>query len=221
MSRALVKSIHLALAKVGSAAGEDALSRWLTKDDRLSVKRADSLLCRALLRGVLAGATQSAPERWRITKTRAGKPMVVNADGSKAPSVSISHSGEWSACALSFAGDVGIDIERMRCDRNLSGIARRAFGPLECAEVEAEGCVRFYAIWTLREAIAKALGTGLAMAADRKDRVAGGTHSGFRQVTLEDDAWQIMQETLGSGLSLAVALRGSAEPALQWWPAEP
>ena len=214
------------MAQVGSAAGDDALRQWLTDDDRLSVKRADSLLCRALLRGVIAGATQSAPEPWRIAKTAEGKPTVVHAGGSKAPAVSISHSGEWSACAVSFAGDVGIDIERIRCDRNLSGIARRAFGPLECAEVEAEGSDRFYATWTLREAIAKALGTGLAMAADRKDRVAddgvsGGSQSGFRQIMLENEVWHVLQQTLGSGLSLAVARRGPAAPALHWWSAEP
>jgi len=126
---------------------------------------------------------------------------------------------------VSFAGEVGIDIERMRCDRDLYGIAARAFGPLECAEVAAEGCPRFYAIWTLREAVAKALGLGLAAVADGRDRVAGVGSAGFQPLSIDGEPWHVLQQTHGKELSLAVALRGNAgtlhRPVLRWWFDEP
>jgi phosphopantetheinyl transferase (holo-ACP synthase) len=213
-------TIHLAIAQVESAVGNRVLRQWSTADDQSHVKRPDSLLCRALLRGVLAEATPLASSPWQIGKAPSGKPFVAGQHAGITPAVSMSHSGGWVACAVTFAGDVGIDIERMRCDRNLSGIAARAFGPLERAEVAAEGCRRFYAIWTLREAMAKAIGTGLASVADGKDRVAGGDHAGFRQVSIDAESWQILQQTLDREMSLAVALRGPADrPVLRWWSA--
>ena len=213
-----ITAIHLAMARVGSPVGDRALREWSAEDERNSIKRADSLLCRALLRGVLAGSTRLAASRWHIGKAEGGRPVATESGGGVAPAVSISHSGGWSACAVSFAGNVGIDIERMRCDRDISGIAARAFGPREYAEVAAEGCLRFYAIWTLREAIAKALGTGLATVADGRDRVAGGTCAEFRQISVDQEPWQVLHRTLHSDISLAVALRGSVQrPALQWW----
>jgi hypothetical protein len=212
------------MAEVGSAAGGTALRQWLTEDDAASTPRADRLLGRALLRGVLAQSSQLPADRWHIAKIGSGRPLVAAVDGAPSPSVSVSHSGKWSACAVSFNGDIGIDIETMRSDRDLAGIAARAFGPLECAEVVAEGCPRFYAIWTLREAIAKAVGIGLTMAADGKDRVAGGMQDGFRQLSIDDEAWQVMQRAVGTDLSLALALRGASAagpPRLQWWFGEP
>jgi hypothetical protein len=218
-------TIHVAMAEIGSPAGGKALSQWLTEEDCESTKRAERLLGRALLRGVLARASQLPESQWDISKIGNGRPLVTNADGARSPSASISHSGRWSACAICFDGDVGIDIETMRCDRDIAGIASRAFGPLECAEIATEGCPRFYAIWTLREAIAKAVGIGLAMAADGKDRVAGGTQDGFRQISIDDEPWQIMQRAVGTELSLALALRETAAtagpPRLQWWFGEP
>ena len=217
--------IHLAMAQVGSVAGDQALERWLTEDDRQGVNRADRLLCRALLRALLVASTRVAAGRWHIAKTPGGKPIVSDSGGTRAPSVSISHSGGWSACALSFAGDVGIDIEQMRSDRDLPALAERAFGSGECAEVAASGCSRFYAIWTLREAMAKAQGIGLAMAADRKDRFVGVSDEGFQHLRVDVDSWQVMHQALDSGMSLALALRmpahSAASPALRWWCAEP
>ena len=217
--------IHVALARVGSPVAEEALARWASDGDRQGTRRAVGLLCRALLRGVLAGSTR-IPTNWRIGKTAAGKPFVEHGDSADAPSVSLSHSGTWSACAVSFEGDVGIDIERLRCDRDLSEIAAWAFGPLECGEVAEEGCERFYAIWTLREAMAKVRGTGIAMVADRKDRVAGRAYDDFRHLSIDDESWHVMHQRPNLDLSLAVALRLPADgfhrkPVLRWWFAEP
>jgi phosphopantetheinyl transferase len=217
--------IHVALARVGSLVAEKALARWSSADDRQETRRPAGLLCRSLLRGVLAALTH-LPSNWRIGKTTDGKPFVMRGDSIDPVSVSISHSGAWSACAVSFEGDAGIDIERLRCDRDLSGIAALAFGPLECGEVAEEGCNRFYAIWTLREAMAKAQGAGLAMVADRKDRVAGRAYDDFRFLALDRESWQVTHRMPNSELSLAIALRLPRtklyrKPVVRWWFSEP
>jgi hypothetical protein len=76
----------------------------------------------------------------------------------------------------------------------------------------------------LREAMAKAQGTGLVAAADRRDRVPGGAHDGFRQLSIGPESWQILQQTLAPDFSLAVALREAVgavcAPVLQWWSAD-
>src|SRR4051794_32992744 len=89
--------IHLAIARVGSSVGNHVLQQWATEDDRKSSKRADSLLCRALLRGVLTGATGVASDRWRIGKADSGKPIVAAGESGTAPAVSLSHSNGRSA----------------------------------------------------------------------------------------------------------------------------
>ena len=213
--------IHVALARVGSLIAEEALAGWSSADDRQETTRPAGLLCRALLRGVLASSTRF-PSNWRIGKAGDGKPFARHAGGTDTPSVSISHSGTWSACAVSLEGDVGIDIEQLRCDRDLSAIAAWAFGPLECGEVAAEGCNRFYAIWTLREAMAKALGAGLVMVADRRDRVAGGDNDDFRLLSVDRESWQVIHQMPNSDLSLAIALRLPTDslhrkPLVRWW----
>jgi phosphopantetheinyl transferase (holo-ACP synthase) len=210
------------MAEVGSPVGLRVINQWSTQADAESMQRPDQLLARALLRGLLVSSLSSPASQWQFAKASCGKPLVTSCGGEKSPSVSISHSGSWSACAVSYDGDVGIDIETMRADRDCLGIAMHAFGPLEYDEVAREGGSRFYAIWTMREAIAKAVGIGLEMAADGKDRVFGGAQEHFRQVSIDAESWQIMQRKLSNGLSLGLALRGpAASPSLRWWVGEP
>jgi phosphopantetheinyl transferase (holo-ACP synthase) len=81
---------------------------------------------------------------------------------------SLSHSGGWAAVARADAGcRVGVDLEFHR-PRNLLGIARFAFDPSEIALLEAREPDQrhelFFILWTLKEAMAKALGVPLLAA---------------------------------------------------------
>jgi hypothetical protein len=82
---------------------------------------------------------------------------------------SLSHSGGWAAVARAAPGcQVGVDLEFHR-PRNLLGIARFAFDPAEIAMIEAQPPQQqhevFFALWTLKESMAKALGLPLLAAA--------------------------------------------------------
>ena len=78
---------------------------------------------------------------------------------------SIAHSGDFVWMAMSRAGTIGIDVERVdaRVDHHdLAGI----FHPRETSTIRAlpEGAARdaFYRCWTRKEAVVKALGEGLS-----------------------------------------------------------
>jgi 4'-phosphopantetheinyl transferase len=174
---------------------------------------------------MLTEITQSPARAWRFSKLPSGMPIATNRSGNPAPAISMSHSGAWVAYAATFAGEIGIDIEQVRDARDHLGIAEHAFGLNERAAVRDFGPARFYAIWTLREAIAKALGTGLQMAADGRDRVHDGPDNASKWVILEDADWWLMHTQPSLEISLGLAFRPTGRPLpqevqLHWWPAE-
>lgn len=73
--------------------------------------------------------------------------------------LSIAHCDELAVCALSLGGNVGVDCESIRAGRNRFGIARRYFGAAEYEALRRPGGLgHFNAMWTVKEAIAKAGG---------------------------------------------------------------
>ncbi len=71
---------------------------------------------------------------------------------------SISHSGNVVTVALSAAGPVGVDVERL-APRDFDLLAPAACGPSE--RLHVRGTDGFYAYWTRKEAVLKATGQGL------------------------------------------------------------
>ncbi len=84
-------------------------------------------------------------------------------------SFNLSHSDGWALLAFTRDRRIGVDVERVRplSDR---GIARRFFAPGETAALEAsppdERPSAFFACWTRKEAVAKAVGRGLTLPLD-------------------------------------------------------
>ena len=80
---------------------------------------------------------------------------------------SVSHSGGHGLIALVPHGRIGVDVEERTPRRNLSDDIRLLFAPGERAELEAADRDRrtdlFYRLWTLKEAVLKAAGLGLAL----------------------------------------------------------
>jgi 4'-phosphopantetheinyl transferase len=100
-----------------------------------------------------------APDVFCKVKTKGGKPFFQNAPHIK---FSISHSGEYWACAFG-ATEVGFDIqEHKRC--RYRDIARRFFNLAETEHLEACGYApgEFYRIWTAKESYIKFTGRGLS-----------------------------------------------------------
>ena len=79
----------------------------------------------------------------------------------------MTHTDGVVACATAFGVPVGIDVERVDRELDLAEVMETTFSPEEIAtfercppEARAE---YFFTTWTLKEAIAKARGLGLAM----------------------------------------------------------
>jgi phosphopantetheinyl transferase len=165
-----------------------------------------TMLARALLSDLLADVWDIPPHEVEIRSERSGRPYLAAKGVHRLPFISLSHSRGWVACAATEVGPVGIDIERQRPGRDHGGISAVAFGPLERACVIGSGVGAFYRIWTLREAIAKACGQGLALATDGRDRVHDGPDQGEWVTTLDGSRWALSHRFVENDLSLATAV---------------
>lgn len=177
-------------------------------------------LARALLKRMLAAYTGVPAGDWSIVSDPDGRPWAKAPKLELQPAVSLSHSRGWIACAVGPGPDLGIDIEMPRIGRDLDGIAEAAFGPRE-RDRAAGNPAAFYRIWTLREAMAKATGQGMAMVADRVDRAADGPDVGEWTMAHAGDGWWLCHHVPVPDLALSLAVRSigsNAVPcALRWW----
>lgn len=78
--------------------------------------------------------------------------------------VNLSHSGRWAVCVLSSA-PVGVDVQQHRPIAALK-VAERYFSPEETRELrclpQQERTAAFFRLWTRKESLLKAVGTGLS-----------------------------------------------------------
>lgn len=122
---------------------------------------------RGLLRQWLSRHVGRAAGSITIDYGVAGKPIV-----REDPPLyfNVSHSGDLFACAITRAGEVGIDVEQHRPIDDFEDIARRFFS---APEVEAltqvqrsDRLAAFYQCWTRKEAFLKATGEGFSRPLD-------------------------------------------------------
>jgi phosphopantetheinyl transferase len=116
--------------------------------------------CRALLRMLLSRFLNLPPEHIVIQKTKSGKPFVEN----KGLFFNVSHSDSSYLIAVSRMGRIGVDIECLTGNEDLVSMADYAFSEHEkrvCFETD-DRIMNFTKIWTLKEALLKATGSGLA-----------------------------------------------------------
>lgn len=150
---------------------------------------------------------------WTIEVDPRGKPLVY---GPATRHISIAHTGAAVVAAASTIGPIGIDIERRDPERDFNRLTLAAFGPAECAAVASHGISAFYRIWTIREAISKATGDGMALVTDGIDRVPTTMVDGAFVAAAAD--WLVAHDVITQDLSLALAIQvalGEARQAVQ------
>lgn len=117
-----------------------------------------------LLRHALRQTTGRAD--WPLGLGPNGKPVLVAGEGTVAPEFNITHTPGLAACGLTLAGPIGVDAELRDRTTDIVGVAERCFTLDERQRLEAAGADQgrlFIELWTLKEAVAKALGHGLSM----------------------------------------------------------
>ena len=126
-------------------------------------------LTRTAVRNVLSSYFRDIePARWRFSKNPHGKPNIASPGTSGPLYFNVSHSGRWVAIAISASESMGVDVEFISAERSMLAIARRYFCQLEysslCSLSPGERTIRFYELWTLKEAYSKACGGALVPA---------------------------------------------------------
>lgn len=152
--------------EIASGAASGAKASRAARDETVSDAVSPAASDEAVL-GTASGETASRAARCETASPAAGVAPPVRAHSSaplapEGAALSLSHSGGYAAAAASRAAtSIGVDLECER-PRDLKRIARFAFAESENAQLEAlktpaERVERFYILWTLKEAFAKAL----------------------------------------------------------------
>jgi 4'-phosphopantetheinyl transferase len=162
-------SIQLWIVRV---AGQ-AMERWRTVLSaseweramrfRMPADQARFAVTRGVLRTLLGRYLQLPGTAIAFTANEYGKP---GADGEI--KFNVAHSGDYALLAFARDIEVGVDVERMSGDRVVGDLARRVLSPNEYERfavlADGEREMTFFQIWTLKEAVLKALGSGLSIA---------------------------------------------------------
>ncbi|MFD2271969.1 4'-phosphopantetheinyl transferase family protein [Undibacterium arcticum] len=110
-----------------------------------------------MLRRAVGSVTGLAPDAISIVE-RPGNSPQLNLAGYAGPSpyCSLSHSGNWIACAVSLDATLGLDIERIDPARDIDAMSEIAFDASERAwlgrQPDAERRAAFHHLWSLKEA---------------------------------------------------------------------
>ena len=163
--------------------------------------------CRHLALGLLPAG------EWTIGAEANGRPLVIDGQGRAGPDLSLSHSGHWLAAAVCPRGRVGVDVETPRPGRDRAGLARAWLSAAEQARVAAEGEAALLAFWTMREAIGKLSGDGLALALAVDGAALAAARDGVCQGANGTLAWTVAH---GRREGLHLALAWAAEHPAPW-----
>jgi 4'-phosphopantetheinyl transferase len=157
------------------------------------------LVAHGALRFLLGRYLTCDPLSLRFAVSRNGKPFLEN----QRLHFNLSHSGDFALIAVAQNRPVGADIEVVRPMSDLDAVAARVCTPGELdrlsqlANPDRERA--FFAMWTRKEALAKATGEGIsAIAGDARD----GTTEG-------DGHWTVAEVNDVPGYAACVAAEGA------------
>lgn len=182
--------------------------RFLEQRDRFSVGR-------GLLRELLGAYLDRPAAALRFEQGAHGKPVLAGVDAAAGLHFNLSHSGKRALYAVARC-ELGVDLEDMDRAVSHAAIAERICSPQEWAAFQALPAEQihevFFTCWTRKEAIAKALGGGLAIGLRALEVCfpEGKTLDG--RVTLHDGQgreWSVLNLLLESGWSGALAAVGA------------
>lgn len=176
------------------------------------------VVAHALVRTALSCYAEVPPWEWRFQTVGHGKPLIAAEHGSTLR-FNLSHTRGMAVCAVTAAGEIGVDVEFLGRARSDLELAERYFAPAETATLVGLSPEtlhdRFLQFWTLKESYIKAVGTGLSMPLDCfAFQLADGRPPviTFTDPTGEPHRWQFAQVRLGRQHIAAIALQDAAAP---------
>lgn len=138
-------------------------------------------------------------------------PESIAAEGT--PSFSLTHTAGLVAVAVATGRDIGVDAEAVVADAATAAVAATFCTPVELAAfdalAEADRLARFFTLWTLKESILKAAGTGFLM--PPQDVEIGFSPPAARWKSTETP-WQAWHGAFGTGHHIAVCVAAMPAP---------
>lgn len=195
-----------------------AEERRRAEEFRLEAPRRRFVIARSALRVLLGRYLGAAAHEISIVSNENGKPRLRDYHQGCELRFNVAHSGDVALVAITQSCEVGVDIEQLRGVRHAAQIARRYF---HLAEVEsiaaAPDATRdnvFLRCWTSKEAILKAVGTGItgslsefSVAGDADDTAPRDIVVGLRDGS-SSRCW-LERLNVGDGYLAAVAFVGA------------
>jgi len=171
--------IHLWLASLEQVAPEEIelYQGWFTPSERLQFSNflsdrrcREFIIGRGLARAALSSLCGAQPENFEFKASANGKLIVTSPREGVGLHFSISHTNDIVVCAASSRYPVGVDVERIAARAEPLTLSARFFSSSEhsvlSAVDEKERLDRFFLMWTLKEALAKAHGLSVLTGTD-------------------------------------------------------
>ena len=157
------------------------------------------VMCRAATRALLTSKLSCRNEQLSFGASWYSKPFAT-LDRRPAPvNFNVSHSGDHGLVAVAPKGRVGVDVEEKIVRHNLDSLIDYTFGPNEQAHLAKESGTGkvdlFFKLWTIKEALVKALGTGFHLDISKFEvpsDVRMGTAGVFRFPHLSAVSWRVI-----------------------------
>ena len=190
----------------------------LARAQSFSRRQREFVATRAFMRLCLARYTNQAPGSLQLAVAEEGKPYLANSS----LQFNLSHCANLVALAVgNYRLGLDIEIERKRA---FMDIAQRYFHPTETAylgtaNTDAQPAL-FFRFWTLKEALLKALGGGIATGLDK---ASFSFHHGAIQASLASELeqratdWQFSQHKLAEKTWLALASCQPVPLVIDWF----
>ncbi len=132
---------------------------------RVVEKRRQYIITQGLTRILLARVLDAEPHALEFVRGPKGKPYLSGSFADAGVQFNMTHTSHMALIAMTLDREVGVDIERIRDNLQWEKLARRYFSPLEYRDFSSlPQSVRlgvFFTLWTRKEAVLKAIGTGL------------------------------------------------------------
>ncbi len=168
---------------------------------------------RAALRKIIGGYLKVAPNEVAFYVRQYGKPYVAGEDGGLR--FNVSHSNGIAAIAVSQDREVGVDVEFVDRRFDVFSVASTALSAAEVSrikslpsELHAEA---FFAAWTRKEALLKAVGDGLSSSTELQTAVSfvsdvDDSFRSFENKTATD--WSLVSFDIDDDFKAALAVEG-------------
>jgi 4'-phosphopantetheinyl transferase len=198
---------------------EEARARGL----RAAPVRRGFVAGRWLLRAVLAALAGTEPRSLALRSGAHGKPFLSGLE-SLPVAFNLSHSGELAALVLVRDRRVGIDIEAARPFTDADLLARRILGPRErrlfAAAADADRTAVLLEAWTRKEAVLKAMGTGISAGLSSIEVLTGVGDPVVVRAGEPPTSWSVRTVSMPHGYYGAFAVEGTV-PHLKTWQVVP